>query len=76
MAEIPLSLACFLGQDVAKVLFLVLYLARSGKRIALGCAFLGFHLRHGAIPLSYFLDLGLNTIDMKRPSIAGGLSMT
>lgn len=76
MAEIPLPFARFLSQDVAKVLFLIFNLARSGKRIALGCAFLGFHLRHGAIPLNYFLDLGLKTMDIKRPSIAGGLSMT
>ena len=48
MAEIPLPLFRFFGENMAKVLFLVLNLSSPGKRIALCRAFFGFHLRHAA----------------------------
>jgi len=56
VAEPAFALARLFGQDMAKVLLLVLDLAGPGKRKAFGCAFLSLHLRHDAI-LSLFLDL-------------------
>jgi hypothetical protein len=46
VTEIPFPLGGFFGKNMAKVLLFVLYLAASGEGIALGRAFLGFHLRH------------------------------
>jgi hypothetical protein len=52
MAEIPLPFGRLFGKNMAQVLFFVLNLACSGKRIALGGALLGFHLWHDAAPLN------------------------
>jgi hypothetical protein len=46
MAEIPLSLGGLFGQNMAKVLFFILNLPRTGKGITLGGAFFGFHFWH------------------------------
>jgi hypothetical protein len=51
MAEIPLPFGRLFGENMAQVLFFVFNLACSGKRIALGGAFFGFHLWHDAAPL-------------------------
>jgi hypothetical protein len=62
---------------MAKVLLFIFDLAGTGKTKALRRAFFCLHFRYNTfLLLSYFLDLGLNTMDMNRPSIAGGLSIT
>jgi hypothetical protein len=46
VTEIPLPFTGLFGKDMAKVLLFILYLAGSGKGIALGGAFFSFHFRH------------------------------
>jgi hypothetical protein len=48
MTEIPLPFSGLLGKNMAKVLFLVLYLACPGEGIALCGAFFGLHFWHTA----------------------------
>jgi hypothetical protein len=53
MAEIPLPFAGLFGKYMPQILLFVLYLAGPGKRVPLGGALFGFHLRHDAIPFIF-----------------------
>jgi hypothetical protein len=55
VAKIPLPLSRFLGENMAKVLFLVLHLTRSGERIPLCGALFSFHFRHDITSLRLLL---------------------
>jgi hypothetical protein len=57
MAEIPLPFTGLFGKNMAKVLFLVLYLARPGEGITLRGAFFSLHFWHNAT-LCLFLGFG------------------
>ena len=61
-----------------KFCFLYFTLPLPVKEKRLAAPFLVFILGmlHPCIALVYFLDLGLNTMDINRPSMAGALSIT